>query len=795
MTANEYLRLTAQLLFVLLTTIALYDYVRYGNPRRRDFVLLCATLGLPLGITLLKDRFAFRSPFTDLLGAFALFAQPYFLFRLLQYFHPSRRWSHGFILLGMVGCWVILFRYIAVHPATTQVVIFGYCVVVDSYCTWQYRQSMLPTSGTLRRRLRLITLSAGLFTIAVAGNVLTPMLPTLAKNISAVGLAMTAISAILYYIAFVPPRWLRHAWHFEELRDFLNGSALPTSDHVSTAEIYRHLGVAARHTVTSMADAVLELHKTKGQWNMVASTDANLRAEHFQVGQRWMEQACDEGRPLVVDVPTLAESEDRRLMMAMGARTWLLVPILAPTREAILVLLLRDRSLFLDDDLAILALFAQQCAILIENIRITQHRESKKHLQVLNELSEAITRAEDPKQICEIALSGIERLLQIHRASIFLYDDQGILCRQASRGLSEAYLAVGEEQLWQPSDESAYNPSFISNVAEMKMAPYKQHLLNEGIQAVGIIPLVEQSQFLGQFFLYYDTPYQFTNAEVQWVQTIARHVAYSVQRKQAAATLERHAHTLELRETELRALNATLEHRVQQRTSELERSNQELDQFAAIASHDLKAPLRSMKQLSSWIVEDAKALLPLPSQAHLEKLQGRIQRMEQLLDDLLSYARVGRERHPTTWVHLGDLIFNVTDLLAPPAGFTVSVCGEMPMMQAERVPLETVLRNLIGNAIKHHHRPTEGLVQIYAQERENFIEVTVTDNGPGIAPEFHQRIFAIFQSLKPRDQVEGSGLGLAVVKKTIESRGGTIQVESANGNGASFCFTWPKLTD
>lgn len=104
----------------------------------------------------------------------------------------------------MVGCWVIRFRYIAAYPATTQIVIFGYCVVVDSYCTWQYRQTMLPTSGTLRRRLRLIALSAGLFTIAVAGNVLTPMLPTLAINISAVGLAMTAISAILYTLPLFP---------------------------------------------------------------------------------------------------------------------------------------------------------------------------------------------------------------------------------------------------------------------------------------------------------------------------------------------------------------------------------------------------------------------------------------------------------------------------------------------------------------------------------------------------------------------------------------------------------------
>lgn len=793
MTLNEYLRFTAQLLFVFLSAVALYDYVRHRNPRRRDFALFCASLGLPLGLTLLKDLFGFRTAFTDLLGAFALFSQPYFLFRLLQYFHPSRPWSQWVILLGMVSCWVILFRYLAVHPATTQVVIFGYCVVAGGYCTWQYSQIMLHTTGTLRRRLSLITLSAGLFTIAVAGNVLNPMLPALAKPISAVGLAVTAISAVLSYFAFIPPRWLRHAWQFEELRGFLSGTTLQANHNVSKVEIYRHLCLAAHRSVNSMADAVLWQDKTTEQWTLVASTDAGLRAERFGVGRRFLEQACDEHRPLAVDVPTLPEIEERRPMMAMGARTWLLVPILVPEQgRTILLMLLRDRSLFLDDDLALLELFAQQCVILIENIRITQHRESEKHLQVLNQLSEAVNRAEAIEQICEIALFGLERLLQLQRTAIVLYDDQGIWRRQAWRGLSEAYLAVSEEQLWQTPNEAEDKPHLVSNVVEVEMGSHKQLLLNEGIQAIGIVPLVEQSQFLGQFILYYDNPHQFTEAEVQWVQTIARYVAYALQRKQAEAKLASHARALEARETALSELNTTLEQRVQQRTMELERSNQELDQFAAVASHDLKAPLRGMKQLVTWIAEDAKDALPPPSQTHLAKLQGRIQRMEKLLDDLLAYARVGRERHPTTWVHLGELIRDVTDILASPAGFTVNVCGAMPRMQTERVPLETVFRNLIGNAIKHHHRPTEGLVNICAQVRENCIEFTVTDNGPGIAPEFHHRIFEIFQTLKPRDQVEGSGLGLAVVKKTIESRGGTIRVESADGDGTCFCFTWPK---
>src|SRR5690606_37608686 len=112
------------------------------------------------------------------------------------------------------------------------------------------------------------------------------------------------------------------------------------------------------------------------------------------------------------------------------------------------------------------------------------------------------------------------------------------------------------------------------------------------------------------------------------------------------------------------------------------------------------------------------------------------------------------------------------------------VSGELPVMRVERVPLETVFRNLIGNAIKHHHRPSEGNVEITVADRQEFVEFTIKDDGPGIEPVFHQRIFEMFQTLQPRDQVEGSGVGLAIVKRIIESRGGTIRVESSLGEGS-----------
>ena len=242
-----------------------------------------------------------------------------------------------------------------------------------------------------------------------------------------------------------------------------------------------------------------------------------------------------------------------------------------------------------------------------------------------------------------------------------------------------------------------------------------------------------------------------------------------------------------------------IEAALHQRTTELEMANralaaanQELEAFTSTASHDLRAPLRAIDKLASWIDEDAGKSLPAQSQAHLAKLRARVQRMETLLADLLAYARAGRYRSAREPINTFELVHTTVDLLAPPPGFSVNIAEDLPTLITERVPLETVLRNLIGNAIKHHDQRQAGVVQITAQEQESYIEFQVTDNGPGIDPQYHTRIFGIFQTLKPRNEVEGSGMGLAIVKKIIESRGGRIYIQSSLGDGATFHFTWPK---
>lgn len=250
-------------------------------------------------------------------------------------------------------------------------------------------------------------------------------------------------------------------------------------------------------------------------------------------------------------------------------------------------------------------------------------------------------------------------------------------------------------------------------------------------------------------------------------------------------------------EQALQQVNATLEQRVAERTQqlaaknlELERSNRELDKFAYVASHDLKSPLRAIEHLAQWISQDAGHLLPDASQVHLTKLHGRVQRMKALLDDLLAYSRVGRLPQSYELVNLQQLLGDILILLNAPPTFHVTVVQPLPTIHTQRIPLETVLRNLISNAIKHHNRP-DGQVQIAVHEQGEWLEFVIRDDGPGIDPQFFERIFEIFQTLKPRDHVEGSGMGLAIVKKTLDLVGGTITVESDVGAGTTFRFTWP----
>ncbi|RCJ22016.1 PAS domain-containing sensor histidine kinase [Nostoc minutum NIES-26] len=248
--------------------------------------------------------------------------------------------------------------------------------------------------------------------------------------------------------------------------------------------------------------------------------------------------------------------------------------------------------------------------------------------------------------------------------------------------------------------------------------------------------------------------------------------------------------TLQQRAEELTRSNTILA----QTTAMLQKRNQELDQFAYVASHDLKAPLRAIASLSEWLEEDLAEQLPAENQHQMQLLRGRVRRMEALINGLLEYSRVGRIHTESSLVDVGELLKEVIDSLQPPATFSIEVAPGMPTLFAKRFPLQQVFANLIDNAIKHHSR-TDGRVKISVQDQGRYYKFAVADDGPGIAPEYHEKVFVIFQTLEARDRKENTGIGLAIVKKIVETEGGTIILDSISGAGSTFHFTWPKQPD
>jgi PAS domain S-box-containing protein len=250
------------------------------------------------------------------------------------------------------------------------------------------------------------------------------------------------------------------------------------------------------------------------------------------------------------------------------------------------------------------------------------------------------------------------------------------------------------------------------------------------------------------------------------------------------------------RADELASTNLMLAHT----TALLERRNAELDQFAYVASHDLKAPLRAISNLADWLGEDLEGQIPPENRHQLELLRNRVQRMEGLINGLLEYSRVGRRQRSIVAVDLNLLLANVVDSLAPPEGFRVDIPAGMPTLYSHKTALGQVFANLINNAIKHHHRVDEdcpeghrGTVRVTWRDQGEWLEFAIADDGPGIAPQYHDKIFTIFQTLKARDDFESTGIGLAVVKKIVEAENGRVWLTSTPGEGTTFYFTWPFL--
>ncbi len=224
---------------------------------------------------------------------------------------------------------------------------------------------------------------------------------------------------------------------------------------------------------------------------------------------------------------------------------------------------------------------------------------------------------------------------------------------------------------------------------------------------------------------------------------------------------------------------------------DLERINTELEDFAYIVSHDLKAPLRGISSLTRWLVEDYSGKLDEKGHQYLDKLLARTLRMYNLIDGILQYSRVGRFKPYNQALDSRAVVDDVIETLSLPETVTVEIPGPMPTVTYDKTLLVQLFQNLISNAARHMGKP-EGVVTVSSKEYDGEWEFCVRDNGVGIEEKHFERIFKMFQGLAPKPGTESTGIGLALVKKIAERSGGAVRVESEVGKGSAFIFSIPK---
>lgn len=376
--------------------------------------------------------------------------------------------------------------------------------------------------------------------------------------------------------------------------------------------------------------------------------------------------------------------------------------------------------------------------------------------------------------------------LGIDRVSVWFLDDdhthmicEDLFRRDDNTHRSGTRIATGDY----PGYVQAIENSRIVAVNDVRQDPRTRELLASYLEPLGIralmdVPIHLHGKTLGVVcHEHVGAPREWSLEEQDFAASLADMIALQMEAS-------------ERRKAE-RALASVNEH-LAETVRELRRSNKELQDFAYVTAHDLKAPLRGIGTLTDWITSDYADKLDTQGQEQLHLLKGRVSRMSELIDSILHYSEIGRTAKCLERVDLRVLVPEVIAQVAPPPTIRVTIEDTLPVVISERVRLIQVFQNLISNAVKYMDKP-QGIIRIGCFEQEQYWTFSVADNGPGIDQKYFGKIFEMFQTLARRDELESTGIGLAVVKKIIELHGGTVWVESTVGEGSTFFFTLPKL--
>jgi signal transduction histidine kinase len=391
MSAIDFLTLTAQLFFILLGGITVVDYLRYRDNTRRDIALMFSALATPFVIQVFTSISGHQISWLNRLGILVLVAQPYLLLRLVQHFRSVTPLISRGALMGVGLSWMLVIVFPTL-PVLIRLAMFIYFVGINGYAALAFIQSALTTIGVVRHRLRFASMGSGLLAallVLIGLSAIHTLRDFMAPLVLMVGIA----SALAFYLGFAPPRWLLRTWQLHELHRFLLETNLkPLAEHPRAVDTLGQLCRVANRAIGNIVTGVAQRQGTEGHWILQNPLDHpalfNIEVDNQPVIERvWREQVSTvihRAMPLDVD--------DQRLLEQVGAGTLLVVPI-ATGKHAwgLLLVFLRFSSLFIDDDLELLTLFAQQSALILENYALVE--DLQKHNRELEQTTAQLSIA------------------------------------------------------------------------------------------------------------------------------------------------------------------------------------------------------------------------------------------------------------------------------------------------------------------------------------------------------------------------------------------------------------------
>lgn len=760
MTANDLLMLVTRLFFILLGIITVVDFLRHRDTVRREIALMFSLIALPFLVQVYENVTSTKIVWLDQLGFIAFISQPYLSLRLARYYRSTPILVMRMAFTGMILSWIGLLLASAItRPLNTIIylAIILYFAAVNVYTMLTFVRGALTTSGVVRQRLRFAAAGSGLLGLALltVGSAIIPGLAVLTPLV----LIFAISSAFCYYVAFAPPRWLRRAWQYMELRSFLSQRGTkPIGERLNVNEALSELCSGANRAVGGVISAVAQASEDKSHWVFRYITDHPELIHRTLPSAGILKRVWDERNAMYVHASDTLSEQDRHLLDQFGTNTILVAPIVTPHHSwGLLMVALRHIPLFIDDDLAMTTILAQQSAIILENNTLVE--ELNRYSEQLKEKIEQRTHELEATRI------GYKRIVETAQEGIW-ETDQNFNTVFVNPRMAEMLGYTIEELMAFPitafMDEDPQRS--IPEIRERGTRGDRQQFELPFRRKDGslLIALVSSASYLDE------------NGEYNGALAM---LADITERKQA--------------EEEVRQLNAELEERVATRTAELTAVNRELEAFSYSVSHDLRAPLRALDGFSQILLEDYADHLDSEGLKYLQRIRAGSQRMGELIDALIQLSRLIRTDMQIERVNLSRIAQSIkTDLQEqnPKRVIDFRIENDLIVNGDERL-LRAALTNLLSNAWKFTGTKVNPCIEFGRMRQEEREIYYVRDNGVGFDMTYANKLFGAFQRLHGLGEFEGTGIGLATVQRIIHRHRGEIWADAAVDQGATFYFT------